>query len=130
MIDTSIIIPTYNRTDWVARAIRSCLDQEGVEGGYEIAVVDNNPDGSAADTVAAIAAGSPVPIRYVAEPRPGISHARNTAIAAARGRYLAFLDDDQEAEPGWLAAHHSALRRYDAEVVFGPFHPRFEVTDD
>src|SRR5258708_686970 len=130
MIETSIIIPTYNRPDRLVRAIRSCLGQRGVETGYEIVVVDNNPDGAAADAVVAIAAGSPVPIRYVAEPRPGISHARNTAIAAARGRCLAFLDDDQEAEPGWLAAHLSALRRYDAEVVFGPFHPRFEVPDE
>jgi succinoglycan biosynthesis protein ExoM len=129
MIETSIIIPTYNRADCLVRAIRSCLTQRDVEAGYEIVVVDNNPDGSAATAVAAITVGSPVPIRYVAEPRPGISHARNTAIAAARGRYLAFLDDDQEAEPGWLAAHLSALRRYDADIVFGPFHPRFEISD-
>src|SRR5947209_4187386 len=129
MIDTSIIIPTYNRPDCVERAIRSCLDQQGVEGGYEIVVVDNNPDGAAAATVSALAAASAAPVRYVAEPRPGISHARNTAIAAARGRYLAFLDDDQEAGAGWLAALHAARRRFAADVVFGPFHPHFEAPD-
>src|SRR5438552_2792927 len=79
MIETSVIIPTYRRPDCLVRAIRSCLVYCEVAAAYEIVVVDNNPDGAAADAVAAIAAGSPVPIRYVAEPRPGISHARNTA---------------------------------------------------
>jgi glycosyltransferase involved in cell wall biosynthesis len=127
MIEISIVIPTYRRPDCLPRAIRSCLAQQGVDAPCEIIVVDNNPDSSAKAAVAAIAAGGPVPIRYIAEPRPGISHARNTAIAAASGRYLAFLDDDQEAEPGWLAAHLAAIRRFDADVVFGPFQPRFPV---
>jgi len=127
MVEISIIIPTYQRPDCLRRAIGSCLVQQGVGTPYEIIVVDNNPDGSAEAEVAAVAASSAVPVRYIAEPRPGISHARNTALAAAKGRYLAFLDDDQEAEPGWLAAHLAAIRRFDADVVFGPFQPRFPV---
>ena len=130
MIETSIIIPTYRRPDCLVRAIRSCFDQQHAGGDYEIIVVDNNPDGSAAEIVAELVAGSAVPLRYVAEPRPGISHARNTAIAAAQGRYLAFLDDDQEAEPGWLNALLTAQREFAADVVFGPFHPVFSVPDN
>src|SRR5437588_216282 len=129
MIETSVIIPTYNRPDRLVRAVRSALAQRDFAGTYEIVVVDNNSDGAAAPSIAALAAESPVPIRYVSEPRPGISHARNTAIAAARGEFLAFLDDDQEAEPGWLAALLAAQRRFDADVVFGPFHPVFDVAD-
>lgn len=125
MIETSILIPTYNRPDLLARAVASCLAQEGVDTPYEIVVVDNNPDGSARAAVAAMAARSPVPIRYVGEPRPGISHARNTGVAAAAGRYVAFLDDDEEAGPGWLAAHLGAIGRFGADVVVGPVYPYF-----
>ena len=118
MIEVSIVIPTYNRPLLLARAVSSCLSQQ-VDARYEIVIVDNNPDGGARSQVAAMAQDSAVPIRYVGEPRPGISHARNTGIAAARGRYVAFLDDDEEALPGWLAAHLATVRRTGADGVVG-----------
>lgn len=123
MVVASIIIPTYRRPDTLVRAVRSCFVRG--EEPYEVIVVDNNPDGSARGSVNALAAEAALPVRYVAEPRPGISHARNTALAAAQGRYLAFLDDDQEAMPGWLASHLETLRRFDADISFGPIHPEF-----
>ena len=124
MIVTSIIIPTYRRPDTLVPAVCSCLAQEGA-GSYEIIVVDNNPDGSARAVVAGLVADGQAPVRYVAEPRPGISHARNTGVAAARGRYLAFLDDDQRADLGWLSGHLATLRRFTAAVSFGPICPEF-----
>src|SRR5260370_2026362 len=120
MIETSIVIPTYNRPQLVARGVASCLAKEGVDTGYEIIVVDNNPDGAARAAVKAMACRSTVPIRYVGEPNPGISHARNAGVAAARNRYIAFLDDDEEATPGWLAAHLETIRRFRADGVIGP----------
>src|SRR5579864_5940100 len=99
MIEVSIVIPTYLRPDMITRAVNTCLAQEAVDVPFEIVVVDNDPAGSAQPTIAALAENSAVPIRYVAETRPGISHARNTGVASAAGRYIAFLDDDEEAEP-------------------------------
>jgi len=127
-IETSIVIPSYRRPDGLARALASCLAQEGVEGRLEIIVVDNDADGSAQPVVAAFASRVAVPIRYIAEPRPGISHARNTGVAAAAGYYLAFLDDDEEADPGWLAAFLSTIRRFGADIVVGPVYPNFPAT--
>ncbi len=124
MPDVSIIIPSYLRPEMVARAVNSCLAQEGVDVPFEIVVVDNDPAGSARPVIAALAANSAVPIRYVGESRPGISHARNTGVAAAAGRYVAFLDDDEEADPGWLAALLATMRRYGGDVVKGPVCPR------
>ena len=125
MIETSIVIPTYRRPEHLARAVASCLAQEGEVGAFEIVVVDNDAEGSARADVAAMAAAAPVPIRYVAEERPGISHARNAGVANARGRYLAFLDDDEEADPGWLAALLAAIRSTGASAVIGPVYPLF-----
>jgi succinoglycan biosynthesis protein ExoM len=125
MIDTSVVIPTYRRPEDLARAIDSVLAQQGVAGSFEIVVIDNDPDGSAQPIVRAIAAQSPVPVRYVHEKRPGISHARNTGVARATGRYLAFLDDDEEAAPDWLAQFFTTLQKFGADAVVGPVLPRF-----
>jgi succinoglycan biosynthesis protein ExoM len=125
MIETSIVIPTYRRPEHLARAVASCLAQQGEVGRFEIVVVDNDAAGSAEAAVAAMAQAAPVPIRYVAEKRPGISHARNAGVANAAGRYLAFLDDDEEAEPGWLAAFLATIRRCGADAVIGPVYPLF-----
>jgi succinoglycan biosynthesis protein ExoM len=125
MIETTIVIPSYRRPDDLARAIDSVLAQQGVASSYEILVVDNDPAGSAFAVATAKAAESPVPLRYVHETRPGISHARNTGVAGAAGRYLAFLDDDEEADPHWLAHFLATLRRFEADAVVGPVLPRF-----
>ncbi len=119
MIEASIVIPTYRRPEALRRAVASCLTQRGAGQEWEIVVVDNNPDGSARVVVEDMAAHITVPIRYVWETRPGISHARNAGVAASAGRYLIFLDDDEEAEPGWLAALLDTARDYGADVVVG-----------
>ena len=125
MVETSIVIPTYRRPAHLARAIASCLAQAGEADAYEILVIDNDAAGSAEAAVAAIAAVNAVPIRYVGEPRAGISHARNTGVVSAEGRYLAFLDDDEEADPGWLAAFLATIRATGADAVIGPVYPHF-----
>jgi len=125
VIETSVVILTFRRPDDLARAIDSVLAQRGVAGSYEIVVVDNDPDGSARAMVEAIAGESCVPVRYVHEMRPGISHARNSGVASAVGRYLAFLDDDEEAEPDWLAHFLATLNKFSADAVVGPVLPRF-----
>ena len=125
MIEISIVVPTFRRPDDLVRAIDSVLAQENVAAPFEIVVVDNDPDGSAEPIVQIVAARSPVPIRYVHEERPGISHARNTGVARATGRYLAFLDDDEEVEPAWLAHFLATIERFGADAVVGPVLPRF-----
>jgi hypothetical protein len=125
VIETSVVILTFRRPGDLARAIDSVRAQRGVATGFEIVVVDNDPDASARLTVAAIAAQSRVPVRYVLEPRPGISQARNAGVAAAAGRYLAFLDDDEAADLDWLAQFLATLRKFSADAAVGPVLPCF-----
>jgi succinoglycan biosynthesis protein ExoM len=129
MIETSIVIPSYRRPELLTRALRGCLAQRGVDFPFEIVVVDNDPAGSAEPAVREIAAEASAPIRYVHEPRPGISHARNTGVAAAAGRDLVFLDDDEEPAPEWLASFVATIRNSGADLVVGPVYPRFAAGD-
>ena len=116
----SIIIPTQRRPAPLARAVRSAFAQDGVDAAeIELVVVDNDAAGSAAATVEALRAEAPFALRYVHEPRPGVANARNAGLAAGAGALIAFLDDDEEAPPTWLAALLDAQRRFDADVVFG-----------
>jgi succinoglycan biosynthesis protein ExoM len=125
----SLCVCTYRRPvglrrllDAVARARMERVER------LEIVIVDNDPDGSARATVDAIET-MPFILRYVHEPRRGISFARNRAVAEAApdSDWIAFLDDDEEPEPGWLDELLRVQAAHGADVVAGPVPPRFEV---
>lgn len=117
----SIVIPTLNRAKPLLRALNSLKAQETPSSiQMEIIVVDNSTDLSAKESVEAAQALFENPIIYVSEPIPGIANARNAGVAAARGTWIAFLDDDEEACPRWIAEHIATLRETLADASFGP----------
>ena len=117
----SVVIPTLERPLCLERALASLAAQTGLDDmRVEIVVVDNSPQGL---TAARLAGRGFV---VVHEPRMGVASARNAGVAAARGRWIAFLDDDEEAGPGWLAALVAVARRTGAAAVFGPIEARAE----
>jgi glycosyltransferase involved in cell wall biosynthesis len=119
MIRVSVLIPTFRRPDSFLRAARSVLAQEGVSG-VELIAVDNSPEGSARVAFETLAGETSIPFRWVHEPRPGVAHARNAALRLASGDLVAWLDDDEEAPPHWLAALIAVRRATGAQSVFGP----------
>jgi glycosyltransferase involved in cell wall biosynthesis len=99
----SVIIPTYNRADLVMEAVASVRAQTYRD--FEILVVD---DGSTDSTPEVLPAWPEV--RMLRHPRRrGVSAARNTGVAAARGRWLAFLDSDDLWLPDKLARQMAYL---------------------
>jgi len=121
----SLAIPTQRRPEGLATAARSTFRQAGVDlARLELVIVDNDQDPSAEPVAGLLAAEAPFPVRYVHEPAAGVANARNAALAAARGELIAFIDDDEEASPRWLAALIETQARYDADVVFGPVRAR------
>jgi GT2 family glycosyltransferase len=120
----SIVIPTNGRRSLLATAIESCLAQElPADADFEILVVDNTPQGLSRETIAGWGDDR---LRWLHAPTPGVAEARNRGVAAARGRYIAFLDDDEEASPRWAAALLAHARR-GAMAVFGPIEACFET---
>lgn len=118
------------------RAIVPVLAREAAEVAdarveVRVQVVDNDPEGSAADAVAELARQLDVRVDYVVERTPGISAARNRALAAAADDdVLIFIDDDERPEPGWLTALLETWRTTGAEAVVGPVTSTFEVVPD
>lgn len=95
----SVVVPTRNRASLLGRTLRSVCAQQAVD--IEIVVVD---DGSTDETAAAAASADPR-VRVIRTAHPsGVSAARNRGIAAARGDWIAFCDDDDLWSPGKLAA--------------------------
>ena len=117
----TVLIPTRGRPASLARAARSVFAQTPLPvGGVELLVVDNDAARGAEATVEQLRAEAPFPVRYLCEPRPGVATTRNLGVANIEAEFIAFLDDDEEAPPGWLDALVQAQARFDADAVFGP----------
>ena len=106
----TVVIPTYRRPHLVVQAIGSVLSQ--TMSDLEILVVD---DCSQDQTRTVVEAISDPRVRYfMHETNKGLPAVRNTGIRLARGRYIAFLDDDDLWHPKKLERQLDALRGYDA----------------
>lgn len=105
----SIVICTRNRCSVLDRCLSTVAGVEGLDRA-EVLVVDN---GSTDETAAVIERWmATVPqLRCVYEPRPGLSHARNSGVHNATGDVLAFLDDDVLVDQGWLDGLVAAYQR-------------------
>jgi glycosyltransferase involved in cell wall biosynthesis len=129
--EISIVIPTRNRAGLLTESLASLAAQEGVDGRYEVVVVD---DGSTDDTAAVCREwGERLPLELITAPAGGISAAKNLGIEAAAAPLLLFFDDDDVAAPDLVARHLAAHRRHPLEhtAVLGhtDWSPRLEVTE-
>lgn len=126
MPDVSVILCTYNRAAELAVSLES-LRRLATGGAFEheVIVVDNN----SSDGTKAVVERHLEPfrgrLRYVHEAQPGKSWALNTGIREARGRLLAFTDDDVTVPEAWLASLVSAFATFEADCVYGKILPQW-----
>lgn len=85
----------------------------------EIVVVDNDEAGSAERSVRDWCARNHVPVRYAVQPARNIAMTRNRTLDLARGDWLAFIDDDERANPTWLDHLIQTAGQYEADAVIG-----------
>ena len=103
----SVVIPTYNRADFVREAVASVLQQDYPH--VELIVVD---DGSRDGTAAVVGEFGPA-VQYLWQENRGVSAARNRGVAASTGNLIAFLDSDDL----WLP------HKVSAQVAYFEAHP-------
>ena len=125
-IAISVIIPTYNRPDFLPNTINSLIEQDFKN--YEIIVVDNTCLESSKKSVESLITNShKCPINYICEPNIGLHNARHTGAKAARGDILLYIDDDVIADKNLLK---EILKCYDnpsVGCVGGKILPKWEV---
>jgi succinoglycan biosynthesis protein ExoM len=126
----SVIVPTFKRPDGIKTALESLMSQDACGRTIEIIVADNDGAASAKSFVENFAKSAPIEVRYVHVPEPGVSSARNGAMAIKRGRFVAFLDDDMEATQTWLSALIGVATTHNASVVFGPIDAKMPHPND
>jgi glycosyltransferase involved in cell wall biosynthesis len=97
----SVVLCTRDRPNRVADCIGKLARQQ--YPAYEIVVVDNAPADPGAVPAVLQSIDAPVPVRYVLEPRAGLSWARNAGWKAATAEIIAFVDDDELPDEHWLA---------------------------
>ena len=125
-LDASVVILSYDRVHLLERTLKALQDPRTTEGvAYEVIVVDNHPDRLAEPLVKRMAAA--LPVSYLADARRNVSIVRNLGIKAAKGRYVAFVDDDEAPQSGWLTELVACLDRTGADAAFGPKLPEFEA---
>ena len=113
MLSVSIIVPCFNARKWIGDALRSAF--QPAHHPVEVIVVD---DGSTDGSGDVVRDGFP-DARLVVTPNRGASHARNHAIARARGQHFLFLDADDLLLPGTVDRLVGQLEQTQADVVYG-----------
>jgi succinoglycan biosynthesis protein ExoM len=123
----SICICTFRRPDLLQRLFAALprLDDGGGRLTFSCVVVDNDPSGSARATVEAFRASAGLDVVYAIEPERGFAAVRNRTLDLARGDCIAFIDDDEAPEPGWLVHLLDTLRSTGSDGVLGPVRPYF-----
>lgn len=111
----SIIVPTYNRSTYIVRAIRSIQPQSFSD--FEIIVVDDNSTDDTRKVVAELSSADPRIHRIKHTVNKGSQAARNSGIAAAQGEWIAFLDSDDEWLPRSLELRLMEAERRGVKVV-------------
>lgn len=100
----SVIVPTYNRAHLMQRCYESVVAQ--THRPLEFVVTDDASQDNTAEVVYALPSHQDVQVRYVQQPHnQGVSAARNAAIRASSGKFIAFLDSDDI----WLPHHVTTL---------------------
>ena len=125
--DISVVISTYNRCEMLGVALERVLAQRSEGVSYEVVVVDNNSTDSTKQVVESLIKAGHPNLRYVFEPRQGVSYGRNTGIACSSAEIIAFTDDDVRVGQDWIRSMKRAFDEHpEVDFVGGPILPEWK----
>jgi glycosyltransferase involved in cell wall biosynthesis len=94
----TVVICTRDRSESLCMTLASLAEQS--DSDFEVVVVDNSHDGAVARRLVGVPG---LAVRCCHEPAPGLSRARNRALSDVRSELIAWIDDDEVADPDWIA---------------------------
>lgn len=112
-IEFSVILIAYNLEHYLRKTVQSVLDQEFKN--FELIIVD---DGSTDGTLQVVEFFQDSRINVISQENGGASHARNTGMKAAKGKYVAFLDGDGYWYPDHLKMAYDFFRKHPGVYVY------------
>jgi glycosyltransferase involved in cell wall biosynthesis len=124
-MNISMIVCTYNRVELLKKTISSLLKQTIIQKNnvkWEIIIVNNNSTDGTEEYLLELANNNKN-LQYVLEKNQGLGYARNAAIRAAQYDILAYIDDDEWAEPTWAEEIIRVFAdNYNVGCVAGPYY--------
>ena len=130
-MDASIVIPTFNRREFMIRSLNYLEKQDYDKGKFEVIIID---DGSTDDTKNAIRKyikASKLNIRYFYQNHKGPAVARNLGLKVMHGKYVFFISDDIYPLRNWLKEHMKIHKKIKDIAVLGfvEWYPKTEIND-
>ena len=120
----SVVVCTYNRSSLLKNCIRSLEKQMADKKNYEVIVVDNNSKDNTKEIVRDYIKNK-LNVRTVTEKNQGLSYARNRGWKEAKGKYVAYIDDDAIAELDWVEQIMIFIQKNPKIKAFGGPYSRF-----
>ena len=113
----TIVVPTFKRPDKLALCLKSLADQTFSKSDYEVIVIDDAAGQGMVSEVVKNTHG--IACHLLTQGHLGPAAARNAGASAAKGRYLAFTDDDCRAAPDWLRTIEAHITQNDDTLLVG-----------
>ncbi len=126
--EITVVICTYNRASQLEKGLEAWANQSADTTSFEILVVDNGSTDATPDVYKKISGRYPsVQWRYVSTPIPSLPKARNLGISEAKGKIIAFVDDDAIAGENYIENLLENIKRFPEFSAFGgPVFPLYE----
>jgi glycosyltransferase involved in cell wall biosynthesis len=129
-MDVTIAICTWNRANLLGQTLEQLTRIISPSGRtWELLVVNNNCTDDTDDVLGSFR--DRLPLRRLFEPHAGKSHAANTVLKSARGRWILWTDDDVLVDPNWMVECLDTTKRFpNAAVIGGLIEPWFPSSSD
>ncbi len=126
----TIVICTHDREGLLGRLLDTLAEVRLPVEGTEVLVIANACSDGTHALLDQRAQAFPIPLRWMAEPKPGKSNALNRALPQVTTPLVAFIDDDQRVDHGWIKALFDAADRHpDADLFCGRLIPDWDGTE-
>jgi len=130
-LDFTVVIPTYNGSDRLAKLLERLRNQQHTENiSWEIIVVDNNSTDNTAQVIQSYQENWQClyPLKYCFEAKQGAAYARKLGVTEASGKLIGFLDDDNYPLLNWVSEAYAFAQKYPKAGAYGSqIHPDWEV---